>query len=248
VTVHALTRITKSEWKLLLREPAAIFFLLTFPPLLMIVLGSVPSFREPSDDFGGQRVIDLYTPVIITMSIALLSLQGLPQSFASYREQGVLRRMATTPVKPVVMLGGQLIMFTLVSVAVMVLVVSIGALAFGVAVPRLIPAYLLAYVLCVVSMLGIGLLVAAVARGGKAAGAIGSVLFFPVLFFAGLWLPREGMPEVLRRISDLTPLGAGVQSLSDAAAGHWPQLVHVVVMLVWTVGAGAVAARYFRWE
>lgn len=246
--MHALTRITKSEWKLLLREPAATFFLLAFPPLLMIVLGLVPSFREPSDDLGGQRVIDLYTPIIISMSIALLSLQGLPQTFATYREQGVLRRMATTPVRPAVMLGGQLIMFTLVSIAVMVVVLSIAALVFDVTVPRSIPAYLLSYVLCVLAMLAIGLLVAAIARGGKAAGAIGSVLFFPVLFFAGLWLPRAEMPEVLRRISDLTPLGAGVQSLQDAAAGHWPQLLHVVVMLVWTVGAGAVAARYFRWE
>lgn len=246
--MHALTRITRTEWKLLLREPAAIFFMLTFPPLLLIVLGLVPSFREASADLGGQRVIDLYTPIVISMSIALLALQGLPQTFATYREQGVLRRMATTPIKPAVMLGGQLIMFTLVSIAVMVAVVSIGALAFDVTVPRSIPAYLLSYVLCVLAMLAIGLLVAAIARGGKAAGAIGSVLFFPVLFFAGLWLPRGEMPEVLRRISDLTPLGAGVQSLQDAAAGHWPQLLHLVVMLVWTVGAGAVAARFFRWE
>lgn len=246
--MHALTRITKYEWKLLLREPAAIFFLLAFSPLLIIVLGSVPALREASEELGGQRAIDLYTPIVIAMSIALLALQGLPQAFAGYREQGVLRRMATTPVKPTMMLGGQLLMFTLVSIAVMVLVVAIAAVGFGVPVPSLGPAYLLAYLLCVLSMLSIGLLVAATARGGKAAGAIGSVLFFPVLFFAGLWVPREGMSDLLRRISDLTPLGAGVQSLSDAAAGHWPQLLHVAVMLVWTVGAGAVAARYFRWE
>jgi ABC-2 type transport system permease protein len=56
------------------------------------------------------------------------------------------------------------------------------------------------------------------------------------------------MPEVLRRISDLTPLGAGVQSLTDAAAGQWPQLLHVAVMLGWTLLTGGLAARYFRWE
>lgn len=246
--MHALTRITRSEWTLLLREPAAVFFLFGFSPLLLIILGLVPAFREASEDYGGLRVIDLYTPIIITMSIAMLALQALPQTFATYREQGVLRRMATTPVRPTMMLGGQLIMFGLVSFAVMVLVQAIGMLAFDVPVPRSIPVYLLAYLLAVASMLSIGLLVAAIARGGKAAGAIGSVLFFPVLFFAGLWVPREGMSTILRRISDFTPLGAGVQSLSDAAAGHWPQLLHVAVMLVWTVGAGAVAARLFRWE
>jgi hypothetical protein len=52
----------------------------------------------------------------------------------------------------------------------------------------------------------------------------------------------------LRRISDFTPLGAGVQSLADATAGQWPQLLHVAVMVGWTVLAGGLAARFFRWE
>jgi ABC-2 type transport system permease protein len=56
------------------------------------------------------------------------------------------------------------------------------------------------------------------------------------------------MNAVLRRISDFTPLGAGVQSLQDAAAGHWPQLLHIGVMVGWTIVAGGLAARYFRWE
>ena len=89
---------------------------------------------------------------------------------------------------------------------------------------------------------------ASLAPNGKGAGAIGSVLFFPILFFAGLWVPREVMGDALRRISDLTPLGAGVQSLQDAASGHWPQLLHVAVMLGWAIVAGGLAARYFRWE
>jgi ABC-2 type transport system permease protein len=73
-------------------------------------------------------------------------------------------------------------------------------------------------------------------------------VFFPLVFFAGLWLPRAAMNHVLKTISDFTPLGAGVQSLQDATAGHWPQLLHLVVLLGWTVVAGGLASRYFRWE
>jgi ABC-2 type transport system permease protein len=146
------------------------------------------------------------------------------------------------------MLGAQLLMCTALSVATTAVVLIVGRIAFDVALPQQVAGYLLAYVLGAVAMLAIGLLIAALAPSGKGAGAIGTILFFPVLFCAGLYLPRAAMPDLLRRISDLTPLGAGVQSLGDAANGAWPQLLHVAVMLAWAIGAGALAARVFRWE
>lgn len=246
--MSALYRLTVTESKLFMREPATVFFALVFPPLLLIILGLVPAFREPDDGLAGLRVIDLYAPIVIAMAVTLLALSALPQMFASYREKGILRRMATTPVRPAALLGAQLVTCAWASVAALVAVLVIARLAFAVALPENIPSYALGYLLSMVSMLTLGLLVASLAPTAQGAGAIGSVLFFPVLFFAGLWLPRAGMPEVLRRISDFTPLGAGVQSLQDAAAGHWPQLLHVAVMLGWTLVAGGLAARYFRWE
>ncbi|MBW4721456.1 ABC transporter permease [Saccharothrix obliqua] len=246
--MSALTRLTATEAKLFFREPMSVFFTLAFPPLLLVILGAIPAFREPDETLGGARVIDLYAPVVIAMAITMFAVSSLPQGFATYREKGVLRRMRTTPVKPAVMLGAQLLMSTLMSIAVMVVVLAIARLAFNVSLPRQVPAYLLGYLLCALAMFAVGLFVASVASNGKSAGAIGSLLFFPFLFFGGLWAPRETMNDVLRTISDFTPLGAGVQSLSDATAGHWPQPLHVVVMLGWAVVAGGSAARYFRWE
>jgi ABC-2 type transport system permease protein len=243
-----LSRLTLTETKLFFREPAGVFFTLAFPPLLLVILGLVPAMREPDEAIGGLRAIDLYVPIVVAFALTMFSISGLPQQFATYREKGVLRRMRTTPVKPAVMLGAQLLMGTVMSLVVMVVVMAIGRLAFDVALPRQVPAYLVAYLLCALAMYAIGLLVASLAPSGKGAGAIGTMLFFPLLFFAGLWAPRDTMSDLLRRISDLTPLGAGVQSLSDAAAGHWPQLLHVAVMLGWAIVAGGLAARHFRWE
>ena len=246
--MQPLTKLTLTETKLFFREPLAVFFAVAFPPILLAILGSVPAFREHNADLGGTRVVDLYAPIVIGLSIATLAFSGLPQILATYREKGILRRMATTPVRPTVVLVAQLLMCLALSVVAVVLVLAVGRIAFDVPLPRQAGGYVLAYVLCVVTALTIGLLVAALAPSGKGAGSIGTILFFPMLFFAGLWFPRESMPEALRRISDFTPLGAGVQSLQDTASGHWPQLLHIAVMLVWTVAAGAIAARKFRWE
>jgi ABC-2 type transport system permease protein len=246
--MSALARLTATETKLFFREPMIVFFALGFPPILLVILGTVPAFREPDETLGGLRVIDLYAPIIVAVGVALFALNALAQLFATYREKGVLRRMRTTPVEPRVMLGAQLLMATILSVATMLVVLAVGRLAFDVRLPRQLPAYLLGYVLTALAMFAIGLLVASLAPTGKSAGAIGTLLFFPIVFFAGLWIPRHSMNDVLRTISDFTPLGAGVQSLQDAAAGHWPQLLHVAVMLGWTIVAGGLAARHFRWE
>lgn len=159
-------------------------------------------------------------PIIVAMGIALFSLSGLSQLFASYREKGVLRRMRTTPVKPAVMLGAQLLMATILSVVTMVVILAIGQIAFDVNLPRQVPAYLISYLLLALALFAIGLLDAAVAPSSKSASAIGSLVFFPLAFFAGLWLPGASMSDVLRTIS------------------HWPQLLHLAVLLAWAVLAG----------
>lgn len=246
--MSALTQLTRSETKLFFREPAGVFFTIVFPPLLLVILGLVPALREPDPTLGGLRRIDLFATIIVTMALTMFALNALPQSLATYRDKGILRRMRTTPVKPIMMLGAQLVSCMAMAVVVMVAMLVIGRLAFDVSLPRDLPAYLVGYVLAALAMFALGLLVAALAPSGKAAGGIGTIMFFPILFFAGLWVPRAEMSDLLRTISDFTPLGAGVQSLSDAAAGHWPQLLHVAVMLGWTIVAGGLAARYFRWE
>jgi len=245
--VTALATLTKTEAKLLLRDPAAVFFVIVLPPLLLLVLGAIPPFREPNPETG-VRTIDLYVPILVAMAIAMFALSGLPNQLAGYRERGILRRMSTTPVSPAMMLTANLIVFVVTALGVTAVLLALGKLAFDVELPRQLPGYALVYLLSLVSMLSIGLFIAAVVRTAKAAAAAGQVLFFPILFFAGLWLPRAAMPDTLRQISDYTPLGAGVQALTDTAAGGTPQLLHIVVMLAWIAVTGIAAARLFSWE
>ncbi|WP_116201706.1 ABC transporter permease [Amycolatopsis circi] len=242
----ALVRLAATETKLFFREPIVVFFALAFSPILFVVLGLIPALREPGPD--GVRMISRYLPIVVAMGVSLFSLSGLSQLFASYREKGVLRRMRLTPVKPTVMLGAQSLMAVVLSAASTLVILVLGRLAFDVDLPRRLPAYVLSFMLLALALFGIGLLVAALARSAKSASAVGSLVFFPLVFFAGLWVPRASMNQVLLTISDLTPLGAGVQALQDTASGNWPQLLHLGVMLGWLVVAGGLAARYFRWE
>jgi ABC-2 type transport system permease protein len=241
-------RLLRSELRLFLREPQLVFFVLMFPSLLIVILGSVPSFREHKPELGGLRVIDLYVPIAVALILAMLALQVSPLVLAGYRERGVLRRLATTPARPIALLGAQLALSLLTAVVSVALVLIIGRVGFGVRWPGNFLAFILSFVLTAVAIFALGLVIAALAPTGKAANTIGTLLFFPSMFFAGLWAPREVMPKILQRIGDFTPLGAGESVLHQAATGHWPGLTAVTVLLGYIVVLGMAAVRLFRWQ
>ncbi|HEV7896722.1 MAG TPA: ABC transporter permease [Planosporangium sp.] len=246
--MSTLAKLTGAETRLFLREPVAVLFTLAFPSVLIGILGSVRSFREPSKELGGVRVIDLYVTISVALVLAMLALQVTPTVLAGYREKGILRRLSTTPVHPATLLAAQLATSLMTALVAGALVLGIGRFAFAVPVPRQFVGFLVSFLLTAVALFAVGLLIAAVAPSGRAGSAIGTVLFFPVMFFAGLWVPREAMPALLRRIGDFTPLGAGEQALHDAATGSWPHTGQVAVLAAYVVVCGLAAARLFRWE
>jgi ABC-2 type transport system permease protein len=101
--------------------------------------------------------------------------------------------------------------------------------------------------LCIAALFAIGLAIAAVAHV-SGLQLISAAIFLPLVFFAGLWIPRQEMPSALQRISDYTPLGAGVQATQDAIAGTFPPTRPLLVMAAYAVIFGLGAWRFFRWE
>jgi ABC-2 type transport system permease protein len=241
-------KLTVTELKLLIREPAMAFFALFSPTVLVVILGSVPAFRKPSADLGGERVIDLYVGIAVALTVAMLGLQVMPMALATYRERGILKRLATTPARPSLLLAAQLTAALLTAIVSSALAIAVGRIAFDVPLPSNLAGFVLAYLLSALGVFAIGLFIAALAPSGKAGNSIGTLLFFPSMFFAGQWTPREVFPRALQRVGDFTPLGAGERALHDATTGHWPSLLSATVLVGYLVVFGLGAARLFRWS
>lgn len=245
--MSTLGKLTVVEAKLFSREPAAAVYGLAFPVVLLVIFGSLPSMRAASSAPGGPRIIDVYLPILIGLGLATLALNTLPGFLANYREKGVLRRLSTTPVSPAGVLTAQLVVNFVAAMVSIALLVGIGHLAFGVALPRQFLGFLLTLVLLATSLYTLGLLIASVAPTNRAAAGIGTLLYLPMMFAAGLWTPGA-TPALIQRIGEFTPLGAGVQALQQVWAGHWPQPLLLLVLAGYTVAVGALATKLFRWE
>jgi hypothetical protein len=132
----------------------------------------------------------------------------LPQSLIQYRQTGVLRRLSLTPIPPSWLLAAQVVINLAIVLAGFFLLTAAGVAAFGHELPKNILGFLLAYLLTITSLFAVGLCIAALIKNLPVAQGIGGVLFFALMFFGGVWIPRPVMPLMLVNLSDWTPLDA----------------------------------------
>lgn len=244
----AMRRLTATELTLFWRERTGPIFGLAFPVVLLSVFGNLDFFTNPSRGIDGTPLLVVYVPILVAFVIGMLSLNTIPPTLAGYREQGVLRRLRTTPVGPVRVLVAQVAICLATAAVSVVLVLAVARLAFGVPLPRQPGAFALTTLLTALALVGLGLLIAAVAPTGRSANLVGSTLFYALTFCAGLWLPLAAMPTTLRHVSEATPLGAAVQALTQATQGEWPSPGRLALLAGYAIVSLALGVRLFRWE
>jgi ABC-2 type transport system permease protein len=242
----AFRNLVAVETKLMIREIVPLLWGLVFPMVLLTILGEFSD--GPDKSLGGLSLVASYVPILIAFTCSTFALQGLPTVLAGYRERGILRRLNATPVGAGRLLGAQLTVNLSVSLIATLGILIVGDAGFGVPLPRQPAGFLLAVAATSAAMLTLGLLIASLARTGRVAGAVGTMLFLPLMFFAGLWIPQAQMPAGLRRVGDDTPLGAAVAALQHSMSGQWPSASGLAILAGYTVVFGALAWRLFRWE
>jgi ABC-2 type transport system permease protein len=242
----AFASLTVIEAKLLAREVVPLLWGVGFPMVLLSVIGTFSS--GPDKSLGGGTLVAAYVPVLIAFSCATFALQGLPAVLAGYRERGILRRLNATPVGAGRLLAAQLTVNLSVTLTAVIGILVVGRAAFGVPLPGQPAGFVLAFALTAAAMIGLGLLIASLARNPRVAGAAGTMIFLPLMFFAGLWLPQAAMPAGLRAAGDDTPLGAAVAALGRGMAGQWPSAAGLGVLAAYAVAFCLLAWRLFRWE
>lgn len=250
---RVLAHVTRTEARLFLREPSAAFFGLAFPAVLLVVLGLfMPWADQPFDDkdpvLSQITAITGYTPIVLALAIATVGFSTFPTPIATYRGNGVLRRLATTPLPSSRVLAAQVLVNVATLLVASVLAVVLGVVVLDISLPADPLALVLGFVLGATSTMAVGCLIAARAPNTSAANGVGMLLYFVSLFFAGVWMPLPLMPEVVQTISQYTPVGAASQAMGAGWYGQPFPATELLVMAAWTLVGVPVAAKIFRWS
>jgi ABC-2 type transport system permease protein len=240
--------LAKVELKLFFREPVTLVFTFALPLIFYPILGTI--FGKISDRhlFGGVGAMDFYTPAYIGLVIASIGLIQLPVLLAGYKEWGVLRRFKASSLPAASLFGAQLAVSLVITTIGAILLLLIGALGYGIALPTNVPFVVSAFVISVICFVAVGVLLGAVIPTARAAQGSGLLLYIVMMLLGGAGPPAEVLSKPLVIIGDFTPLKHIVTFIQNPWLGNgWNNSEFMIVIGV-TLLMAALSIRFFRWD
>jgi ABC-2 type transport system permease protein len=213
------------------------------PPALALTTTSIVS--------SSLSEIDFLMPGILAMSLMQLGLFATATPLVSLREEGVLRRLGATPLPRWMLIIGQLGMRVTIAMVQAVLIIGISVALFHVKVQGSYLALFGLVLLGALSFIGLGYLIAALARTVETANGVTSAVNFPMMFLSGIFFPLAVLPAFLLpfvRIIPLTYLADALRQVTAGSTPAFPMWIDVAVLAGWGLVCTALAARFFRWD
>lgn len=235
--------------KMTLRSRGVIFAVLA-SSLQIAVLGLLPNL-----DFGidNQQIsfFDFALPGIAVF-LVVYQIQDITVAVAaSYRARGILKRLAVTPVSPVLLILAQAISYVVLGVAAAGMVLAIGRLIGG----NLAMTWNLLWLapliaIIILTSLAIAFTVAGLTSNPQTASNAGQTITFFMFAFTGAMLPIEALPDPLPEIVLYTvPHTALIQAIRGIALTGTNISAYtrqILIGAVWLVAALISAAFAYR--
>lgn len=242
----AWLRLCVCEMKMTARDTARLVVPLGLPLIILLTSASSASTEIVAN---GRSVLDLFVlPVVFTMVATMIGVLNMPSFLAYYRRSGILRRLATTPLSPIMVLAAQVAVSFVQVVLGIALAYGVAAAFFGAQLPVHPWAALGILLLLMLAMYGIGMIVASISPTPNSAVAIGLIGFLGLGALGGMFGNRDSLPDRLATVGEALPFGAGVEALSAAWQGAAVAPEHLISLAVSAVLGATVAALFFRWE
>lgn len=186
---------------------------------------------------------------LLTVSVLGGACFGLPTTLVGERERGVWRRYRLSPLPLWAVLSA-------VVVARGVLLVSAGALQWGVAVlvgmtaPEHPGAVVVAFATVCFAFIGLGLLIAQLANNVPAVQALGQCIFLPMLIIGGVAVKLASLPEWAQHVSAFFPGRYAVEAIQSGFTGEGFAEIGFPLLALLGMGlaGGLAAAGLFRWD
>jgi ABC-2 type transport system permease protein len=242
LAVHQL----RSEQLVFWRSREAAFFIFLFPLLLYVLLGSVYSGK-----IYGVPAPEALLAGLIGYGCANTAFAGLAIQLVIRRENGILKRLRSTPLPPATYVGSllvsTLIVFALQTVALFVL----GRALYGTPFPSDAGSFVATIVIGAAAFAALGTATASVIRSAEGSSAVVNFILLPMAFLTGSFGPTHHYPAFLRAIGDVLPLKYFIKLVNAVylhGHGFWTQPGALAVLAAWGAAGLVFTVFKFRWE
>jgi ABC-2 type transport system permease protein len=247
LVLHQFRYDQKTFW----RDPASVFFTVLLPLIFMFILATIFG-NDQVQGLPGVKLTTYYVPAILTLAVISATMVSPAISITQDRENGVLKRVRSTPLPSWVFIAGRVGNAIVVSLVMLVLVSLVGRIVYGVSIPgETLPALLVALIVGAASFCCLGFALTIIIPSMDAAPAVTNAVALPLYFISGIFIPESEIPDGVLHVADIFPF----RHLFDAFfAAYDPNITgagfsfgDLAIVAAWGAFGLIAAALWFRW-
>ncbi len=255
-TEDAVRKIGRHKIDMLIQfQPSARYWVNPDSPkgyiLERLLLQADPDIERAEVSGEAVRYVDWLLPGILGMNMMFSCLFGVGYVVVRYRKNGFLKRLNATPLRPIEFIVAQVLSRLILIMAVTMFVYAGTQYFIGFRMQGSLLTLFLVALTGSVSLISLGLLVAARVSSEELAGGILNMLTWPMMLVSGVWFSLEGTHPVIQQLAKIFPLTLILESaravMLDGAtlAQVMPQLGTLLAMSGIFLLIGATA---FSWQ
>ena len=201
----------------------------------------------------GQAIpyVDWLFPGILAMNMMFSCLFGVGYVVLRYRKSGFLKRLHATPLTAFEFLTAQVLSrLSLIVFVTVVLYVGIGAIIHFHSAGSIALLLLLA-IIGSLSMIALGLTIAARFSSEELVGGLLNLLTWPMMLLSGVWFSVAGSPRWVQWVADIFPLTQVIQAARAVmldGAGIERLMPNLIYLAATTLVFLLFGAWSFRWR
>jgi ABC-type multidrug transport system permease subunit len=255
-TARAIVKVERHQLDMLIDPVARRYWINDGAPsgyiLERVLRGSeAAAFHKEAVSGREIRYVDWVVPGVLAMNMMFSCLYGVGHVLVRYRKNRVLKRFKATPLTALEFLAAQ-VMSRLWLVVAASLLVFIGTDVFvDFAMFGSYWHLLLILILGAVSLISLGLVVAARIASEELASGLLNMISWPMMFLSGVWFSLDGLNPWLQKLAlifPLTHLIDGARAIMIDGAGLLDIAGHLAVLALMSAVFLALGAYGFRWE
>ncbi|HVC14695.1 MAG TPA: ABC transporter permease [Acidimicrobiales bacterium] len=235
---------------LITRSPIGTFISLVIPVMLLVALYLVtPEMTLQS--LGGVHIAQFLTPSMASFAVLNVGFVDVVISVTLARDEGILRRLHTSPAPPWAYFAGRLATAVIVAAGAVTIVCGVGVLFLHVHLPlSSIPMLAAAAAAGLATSFALGIAVSTLVPEAVGALPIAYGVLLPVAFVSQVFFPAPSEAPWLRDLAAAFPVLPFVRGMQAAfLVSSQPLDAHgLLIMGGWTGAALLVALFFFSWE
>ena len=216
-----------------------------------LLLAVAPGAQRQPVTGAAIRYVDWLFPGILGMNLMFSCLFGVGYVVLRYRKSGFLKRLRATPLTAFEFLTAQVLSrLGLILLVTTILYVGIGSVIHFHSAGS-VALLLLLTVTGALSLISLGLIVAAGISSEELVGGLLNLLTWPMMLVSGIWFSLEGSPRWVQWVAHIFPLThllEGARAIMLDGAGLQQIIPHLVYLGVTAVVFLAIGAWAFRWR